>query len=168
MPRSPIDLESKLGRRFVTDCTRAAEGLTTDREVQEKYELSDSDWQVLTVDRKPIRAIQAERELRLRNGTAACESAARHFVHAPNVLNEIMTGAQSNPRHKIEAVRELRQVAVGGDGVERPTESERFIIRIDLTAGGGDVTTIDKPLLTINTLTEEGKRVQREERADGD
>ena len=37
---SPIDLTSDEEDHFVTDCTRAAEGLITDDEIREKYELS--------------------------------------------------------------------------------------------------------------------------------
>jgi hypothetical protein len=73
------------------------------------------------------------------DGTAARESAARHLVKGPGILDEIMTGAQSHPKHKIEAFKELRATAASGSG-DRPRESERFVIRIDLTAGGGDVT----------------------------
>jgi hypothetical protein len=86
-------------------------------------------------------AIRAERERRMLNGTATREAACRHFVKAPGILDQIMTDAYSNPRHKIEAIRELRQTAIG-DNI--PTEGNRFIIKIDLTAGGGDVTTYNK------------------------
>ena len=50
-----------------------------------------------------------------------------------------MTDGQSNPRHKIEAIKELRTTATVGSG-DRPRETERFVIRIDFSAGGGDVT----------------------------
>jgi hypothetical protein len=139
----PIDINSNTGRQFVTDCTRAAEGLITDKELAEKYELSPADWQSITKDVALGRAVRAERDRRVRNGTAAREAAAQHFVKAPGILDQIMTDADSNPRHKIEAIRELRQTAIGDD-TNRPPESERFIIKIDLTAGGGDVTTYNK------------------------
>jgi hypothetical protein len=42
--RSPIDIH-RLGRAFVVDASRAAEGLLTDKELQEKYELSPIDWE---------------------------------------------------------------------------------------------------------------------------
>lgn len=56
-----------------------------------------------------------------------------------------MTDASSNPRHKIEAIRELRQTAIG-DSADRPVESEKFVIHIDLTAGGGDVEHYEKEI----------------------
>src|SRR6478672_11839634 len=88
--RSPIDFNSDLGRAFVVDATRAGEGLITDAELQEKYELSPTDWQSITKDRRLGRAIRDERDRRVRNGTAARESAARHFVKAPTILAGIM------------------------------------------------------------------------------
>jgi hypothetical protein len=136
---TPIDLNSDVGHAFVVDCTRAAEGLITDKELQEKYELSPVDWIAITKDTALGRAIRAERERRMLNGTAAREAACRHFTKAPQILDRIMTDEYSNPKHKIEAIRELRQTAIA-DSADRPVESERFIIKIDLTAGGGDVT----------------------------
>ena len=65
-------------------------------------------------------------------------------------LDQIMTDEQSNPRHKIEAIKELRATAAIG-GSDRPAQIENFITRIDLTAGGGDVN-YDKTI-TINTRT---------------
>jgi hypothetical protein len=111
--RSPIDFNSDLGRAFVVDATRAGEGLITDAELQEKYELSPTDWQNITKDRKLGRAIRDERDRRVRNGTAARESAARHFVKAPTILAGIMESEASSPRHVIEAAKEIRQVAAG-------------------------------------------------------
>ena len=45
---TPIDLNSDVGHAFVVDATRAAEGLLTDKELAEKYELSPKDWQAIT------------------------------------------------------------------------------------------------------------------------
>ena len=58
----PIDLISDVGRQFVTDATRAAEGLISDRELAEKYELSPADWQGIVKDVALGRAIRAERQ----------------------------------------------------------------------------------------------------------
>ena len=57
----PIDPSSDTGRPFVVDCTRAAEGLLTDKELQIRYELSPVDWENITKNTALIRAIQAER-----------------------------------------------------------------------------------------------------------
>jgi hypothetical protein len=106
------------------------------------------------------RAVRAERERRMLNGAAARESACRHFVKAPTILDQIMTDAQSNPRHKIEAIKELRATAAIGSGADRPAETENFIIRIDLTASGGDVEIYEK---TINIDTTNGDSPSRAE-----
>ena len=138
LSETSIDLNTDTGHRFVVDCTRAGEGLITDKELQQKYELSPADWQNITKDMALGRAVRAERERRMLDGTAARESAARYFVKGPSILDQIATDAQSNPRHKIDALRELRATAASGSS-DRPRESERFIIRIDLTAGDGEV-----------------------------
>ena len=129
--RTPIDLNTDLGRAFVVDATRAGEGLITDGELQEKYEISDKDWRVIAKDKVVGKAIRNESERRVRNGTAAREAAAKHFVKAPAVLNTIMTDADSNPRHKIEAIKELRATANGGSE-KGPAPGELFSIVINL------------------------------------
>ena len=103
------------------------------------------DWQNITKDAALGRAIRAERERRVHTGTAAREAAAKHFVKAPSILDRIMMDEYSNPRHKIEAIRELRQTAIG-DSADRPTEADRFVITIDLSAGGGGVETYNKAI----------------------
>jgi hypothetical protein len=149
----PIDLNSTTGHQFVVDCTRAAEGLLTDKELQEKYELSPVDWRNITKDTALMRAIQAERERRVLNGTAVREAACRHFVKAPGILDQIMMDAHSNPRHKIEAIKELRQTAIGNSPESLP-ESERFIITINL--GEGHVEHYDKPIKPIKIDVSDG------------
>jgi hypothetical protein len=146
LSKTPVDLNTDAGHQFVVDCTRAGEGLLSDKELQEKYELSPADWQNITKDMALGRAVRAEGERRMLNGTAARESAARHFVRAPTVLARIMDSEASNPRHVIEAAKEIRATAAGGGGADRPAGTEMFIIKIDLTAGGGGVETYEKTI----------------------
>lgn len=80
---TPITLDSDVGRQFVVDCVRAGEGLITDRELAEKYELDPPAWIAITKDVELGHAIRAERERRVLNGVAAREAAAKHFVKAP-------------------------------------------------------------------------------------
>ena len=47
--------------------------------------------------------------------------------------------------HRIDAFQALRQASIGTNA-DRPTESGKFIIRIDLSAGGGDVKTYSKAI----------------------
>jgi hypothetical protein len=130
--QSRIDLNSDLGHAFVVDATRAGEGLITDKELAEIYELSPADWQSIIKDVAFGQAIRAEGARRVRNGAAAREAAQKHFVKAPTILDQIMTDTQSNARHKIEAIKELRATAAVGSNPDRPAESERFIITINL------------------------------------
>jgi hypothetical protein len=131
---SPIDLDSEVGHRFIVDCTRAGEGLITDKELQEKYELSPADWRNITKDVKLGRAIRAESERRQRSGASVREMAAKHLIKGPSILDGIMTGADSHPKHKIEAFKELRTTASIGDGTEGRPDSNRFVIQINLGA----------------------------------
>jgi hypothetical protein len=142
---TPIDLLSDVGRQFVTDATRAAEGLITDKELAEKYELDPPAWIAITKNVELGRAVRAERERRVLNGTAVREMASKHLVKGPGILDGIMNDADSNARHRIEAIKELRATAAIGS-TERPADTERFVIRIDLTAGGGPVETYNKSI----------------------
>jgi hypothetical protein len=138
--RSPIDLTTDAGHAFVVDATRAAEGLITDRELTEKYELSPADWRAITKDKALGVAIRTERERRVRSGTAVREAAAKHLVKGPGILDGIMSGPDSHPKHKIDAYKELRATAVVGDNTEGRS-GERFVIQINL---GADTETYNK------------------------
>lgn len=127
-----IDLSSDRGRAFVLDATRAGEGLITDAELQEIYELTPADWIAITKDANLGRAVRDERTRRVRNGTAAQESAARFFVKGPAILDQIANDVQSNARHKIDAIRELRATATGSGDGDGPSQGEKFSIVINL------------------------------------
>jgi len=131
----PIAIDSNEGRRFVVDCTRAGEGLITDAVLQEMYEISPENW--AQIDKNPalIKAIRDIRKSRIRSGAAAREAACEYYAKAPTAMNAIMTDTKSPARHRIEAAKEIRQQAVGGDGVESTAEAtERFVININLGA----------------------------------
>jgi hypothetical protein len=130
----PVGLDSDVGHQFVVDCTRAGEGIISDKELMEKYELSPVDWVAITKDVGLGRAIRAERERRVHNGMAAKEAAAKAYVKAPSILDRIMTDDSVSPRHRIESARELRQVAAAG--AESAAAADRFQIIIDLSADG--------------------------------
>jgi hypothetical protein len=131
----PTDLASVIGHQFVTDCTRAGEGLITDKELVEKYEIPPDDWKEIIENTKLVRAIRAESERRVRNGEAARESAAKIFDKAPTVLGDILNDKSASPRHRIESARELRQTAIGtADSKNTADDGEKFIITINLGA----------------------------------
>jgi hypothetical protein len=139
----PIDINSDVGHQFVVDATRAAEGLITDRELAEKWELSPADWQAITKDKALGHAIRAERERRVRSGTAVKEAAAKHLVKGPGILDQIMSGVDSHPKHKIEAYKELRNTASVGPDAEGRQESDRFVITINLGADNSGANVVE-------------------------
>jgi hypothetical protein len=149
IPLFPISLDTPQGHNLIVDICRAAEGLIKDDEVRDKYGLSAEVWRNSIKDRTLLQAVRAEKERRVLSGIAAREAAARHFVKAPGILDQIMTDQYSNPRHKIEAIKELRQTA-SGDSIEGLPESERFIITINL--GEGHVEHFDKPIAPMKPL----------------
>ena len=75
------------GRQFIVDATRAGEGVITDEELQERYELSATDLQDIAEDKAVGRAIRDERERRVRTGLAAKELAAKFFVKSPEITD---------------------------------------------------------------------------------
>ena len=137
-----VELSSDLGHEFTENCVRAGEGLIDDRELAEIYELTPADFQAISKDAALIRAIRITRDRRVRTGQAAREAAAKHFVKAPGILDRIMSTESSNDRHKIEAARELRQVALPQEQ-NTPAQSERFHIVINL---GEDTEVYDKSI----------------------
>jgi hypothetical protein len=108
----------------------------------ELYELTPADFQAISKDTALIRAIRTVRDQRVRSGQAAREAAAKHWVRAPNILSTIMDSEQANPKHKIEAIRELRQTAIPENQNSQP-DTGRFIIQINL---GGDVEIYNKSI----------------------
>lgn len=130
----PVELTSDEGRRFVVDCTRAGEGLIDDKMLQEVYKISPSDWKNIAENKALADAIRDEGRRRVRSGQRAKEAAAGFFVKAPTVLDSIMSDERASPRHRIEAAREIRQVAIGSGDESTAEATERFTITINLGA----------------------------------
>jgi hypothetical protein len=135
-----VALDTDVGQAFVADCARHTEGLLSESEIKSKWALSGEDWVGLAANTPLLEAVRAERERRIRNGDAAREGAQRAFAKAPTVLGD--TDEQVSPRHRIEAARELRQAAAGGDSPFTPRET--FKIIIDL--GGDNKLVFDKAM----------------------
>src|SRR5262249_688329 len=115
---------------FVSDLARFAEGLYTEAAIKKKYHFDDATWASLGEDDALVEAIEAEKIRRVRNGATARERAQQLFTEAPNVLGTIMKNDDASPRHRIEAAREIRQVAANGP--EAASAADRFIITINL------------------------------------
>ncbi|RZN32305.1 hypothetical protein [Bradyrhizobium sp. Leo121] len=126
-----VSLDDETGKAFVTDCARNIEGLRSDWELKETWGLDEHGWAGLAENASLLDAIKIERERRIRSGEAAREAAQQHFAQAPSVLNEILHDQTVSPRHRIEAAKELRQVAGSGLGTSGD-RGERFIISISL------------------------------------
>jgi hydroxypyruvate isomerase len=145
---TPFDLNTDLGHAFVVDATRAAEGLITDKELSEKYELSPADWRAIRKDKSIGVAVRTERERRVRSGQAVKEAAARHLIKGVGIVDQIMSSDDSHPKHKLEAFKELRQTAaVGADAEGR--SGDRFVITIIMNSdepGGNVVEHYDKSI----------------------
>jgi hypothetical protein len=115
---------------LLQDLARYCEGIVTERNVRKKHKLAESDWERLGSDEAFIEVIKRCREARVRNGAAAREKAQQVFVEAPTVLGEILSDKSANPRHRIEASRELR--ATASVGPEAQPTTEMFTININI------------------------------------
>jgi len=140
-----INLDSDVGCGFIVDCCRYCEGLLTEDEIKAKYRLTDTDWAGLAENEPLVQTVHREKARRIASGTATREKAQHLFLATPDVLNGIIHDANLSPRHRVDACRELRAVATSGSE-STPASGDRFIIRIDLTAGGGEVIEFNKPL----------------------
>jgi hypothetical protein len=138
------------GRDFVADCVRAGEGLISDRELRDKYEIAPDAWKVITKNKSLIQAIRAESERRVRTGLAAQEAAAKHFSRAPKVLNDIMSDKATHPKFRIEASKELRSTAIGNGNGAAGAGGQQFVININLT-GKTERHAYDLPLKQVSS-----------------
>jgi hypothetical protein len=127
---APVSLGSDLATDFITDTARHLEGLLPEKDLRNKYQLSDDDWSRLEGNEQLLRAVRAELDRRITNGEAAREAAQKYFVRAPAILDQIMENDTISPRNRVEAIKELR--AVAGGARENTATGERFIISIDL------------------------------------
>jgi hypothetical protein len=138
-----VALDSSEGHRLVVFCTRAAENLISDAEVRAHFEIfDDAEWKAISENPALIKAIRTERFQRINSGRAARESAAKIFAKAPEVLGQHLNDpANTNVRSKVDIHRELRATVHGdGDDADAARDTERFVIRIDLSSapGSGD------------------------------
>ena len=150
---TPIDLLSDTGRQFVVDCTRAGEGLINDRELAEKYELSPADWQSIKKDTALAHAIRAERESAAysmaplhENQRRGILSKCQQFSIGSRKINPQIQDTSSKPQRRYERPQPPA-------AADRPAGTEMFIIKIDLSAGGGPVETYEKTI-SIDTPSE--------------
>src|SRR6516164_10568739 len=127
-----VEVDSDVGQAFTADCVRFVEGIVTEEQLRKKYDLDDDGWRQLASHDALQRAVGTVKERRIRSGQAAQEKAAHLFVSCPDVLGGIVNDTGAPARSRIEAIRELRQVATAGSGANTPADDrERFTIRIN-------------------------------------
>jgi hypothetical protein len=135
---------------FVVDLCRFRENLLTEKFIRRKYRLDNATWERLGSDEGNtlVEKIEEESIRRVRDGSAKREKSQQLITKAPGILDSIATDSNASPRHRVDAIKTLDSFCANGPG-DTAQARTRFVIRIDLTAGGGDTLTFDKSV-TIN------------------
>jgi hypothetical protein len=142
---SPIDVTTSNlveNHDFISDLARYAEGLITEEAVKKKWHFDTATWEALGADDVLVERIEATKTARIRSGSGARERAQVLFATAPTTLGAILNSDSMPARNRIEASKELRQIAVGGP--ETIPTSEKFSITINLSAD--EVIRINRPI----------------------
>ena len=128
-------------QEFIADCCRFAENILTEAAVRKKYRLAESIWEALGNDDILVRAIEAEKLRRIRDGSSKREKSQLLITKAPTILDGIMSDASASPRHRVDAIKVLDDFAANGPaGVPA---ADRFVITINL---GSDTLRFDKSI----------------------
>src|SRR6516164_4244 len=143
VPNLPATLMKN--QEFVTDLARFAEGLESEAAVRKKWRLEESEWITLGENDELVRAIDEKRVQRVRNGSFKIEHSQQLITKAPAVLSGIMLDGSQSAKHRIDSAKVLNDFADPGPS-RFAAEQDRVIIRIDLTAGGGEVVEFDKSI----------------------
>jgi hypothetical protein len=126
-----VSLGSEIGNSFIGDCARYTEGLISEAEIRSRWGLTDEQWQAFEQNTPILDAVRHERERRIMNGAAVAEAARRQHVNAPSVLGSILSNDGVSPRHRIEAARELRAIAID-NGRSEGHAHEKFTVIINI------------------------------------
>ena len=118
---------------FVTDLARFAEAIVSEADIKRKYRFGDEVWAKLGDDDELVRAIEAEKIRRIRDGSSKREKAQALIVKAPGILDGIMSDVSASPRHRVDAIKTLDVMAANAPGQSAPA-SDRFQITINLGA----------------------------------
>jgi len=117
---------------FVLTLTRFSEGLTSESAVRKLYRLTEADWELLGKDDELVRAIDAEKIRRVRDGSFKREKSQQHVTRAPDVLAGIMDDPKQSAKHRIDSAKVLDSFS--GNGPKDAPEQDRIVIRIDMGA----------------------------------
>jgi hypothetical protein len=141
-----VKLSDPVAQIFITDVCRHIEGGMDVDQLRAKYGLSDDKAYADLASNEPLqRAIAAELERRVRNGDCARERAAAIYKETPKVLADIIHDPAASNRHKVESIRELRQIAAVGPE-NKPDGQDRIHISINF---GTAKVRLDAPMKTI-------------------
>jgi len=117
-------------QEFLADCARYAEGLYSKADVKKKYRFDDTIWASLAENDELVRAIEAEKLKRVRNGAAKREKAQQLVIAGPDILSSIASDKSASPRHRVDAIKTLD--GMSGTGPQTTPTADRFIIQINL------------------------------------
>jgi hypothetical protein len=144
-----VEIDSHVGAAFVADICRHVEDLMTAEALRTKYGLQDETaWDGLVANEPLQRAIAAAKTRRIHDGSAAREHAQHLFLNTPTVLGEIINDVSMSPRHRVDAIRELRACAAVGAEAEATAGGER--IRININFGTAKIQ-MDAPMKTVKS-----------------
>jgi hypothetical protein len=159
-----VEIGSPVGQSFCLDVCRLVEDLISAEALRAKYGLQDEEvWRTLETNEPLQRAIAATKTHRIHDGSAAREKAQHLFLAAPDVLGEIVNDTSASPRHRIEAVRELRQVAAAGPTDAQAADREKFVINISFGSNKLRKEIELKPKVEHETLT-----IEHDDEREGD
>src|SRR5215831_7743281 len=99
---------------LITDLTRFAEGLLEEKHVRKKWRFDEATWTALGSDEKFIEAVELERIRRVRDGSYKRERSQQLVTKAPDVLSGLLLNEKNSPKHRIDAVKVLDDLAEGG------------------------------------------------------
>jgi hypothetical protein len=120
---------------FVIDCARYSERILSRPQIMRKYPaLTDDDWNELDTP-ELLAKIELETTRRIRNGTSARERAALiHATRSIDVADQILSSEANPPRVRLESAAFLAKAATPPAEVVPGSDSNRFIITINLGA----------------------------------
>jgi hypothetical protein len=119
---------------LIEDLCRFADNILTEKQVRRKWHVADDAiWHAMGTDTEFVERVELERTRRIRSGATKRELAQLHIVKGPAVLDNIISDPKANPRHKVDAIKALDQLA-GFTPQTSHNDMDRFIIKIDLGA----------------------------------
>jgi len=132
------DLASSLreNQELIEDLCRYSEGVLTEKQVRQRWHLANDEvWTSLGTDESFVERVELERVRRIRNGAFKRERAQQLITKGPDVLDKILSDERSNPRHKIDAVKVLDDLA----GFAPQAAAEQEMVQVTINLGGGAV-----------------------------